>query len=416
MRIDELKQITHADVYKKGVFAGVLSRTARGCKFEYDKDFLAQNTEGISYQMPIAQESYVISGVNLPPFFAGLLPEGLRLTTLIEKIKTSTDDLMSLLLVTGADCIGDVSVLPSGERSKAKPKTAPTEMDTEDLECMDFYDLFKNSLGIDGKNNLMHEPAIPGVQEKISIRRMSLPIKFTKRTHKSFILKLNPPSKPLMIENEAFFLNMAKACGLDVNKASVIRDKNKNAGLLVERFDRIYDPKTKKNLQIHQEDACQFLNKYPADKYRIPYADIARGIEKYSSASILELASLLKLIAFSYIIGNGDLHAKNISLRTHPTTERVELTPAYDILSTLPYGDRKMALKLDSKDDSLNRKLFIAFGLRFGIREAATVAIINELCSKAKPWISKVPEIGFPARQTADIQRTMKLRINELSG
>ncbi len=412
MRIDELKQITHADVYKKNILAGVLSRTSRGCKFEYNENFLALNSEGISYHMPIAQETYETSGVNLPPFFAGLLPEGLRLNALIEKIKTSADDLLSLLLAIGANCIGDVNVCPSGEN----PTLESREIEGEDLESIDFYELFKNSLGIDEKNDLLHEPAIPGVQEKISLRRISLPIKFTRRKQKSFILKLNPPSKPLMIENEAFFLNMARACGLDVNDAAVIRDKNNNAGLLVERFDRIYDLKTKTILQVHQEDACQFLDKYPADKYRIPYADIARGIEKHSSASVLEIANLLKLIAFSYLIGNGDLHAKNISLRTNIATDRVELTPAYDILTTLPYGDRKMALRFDAKDDSLNRQMFITFGQRFGIREAAIVGILDELCSSAKIWISRVPEIGFADKQTADIQRTMELRINELVG
>jgi hypothetical protein len=60
--------------------------------------------------------------------------------------------------------------------------------------------------------------------------------------------------------------------------------------------------------------------------------------------------------------------------------------------------------------------MFIAFGLRFGIREAAIVAIIDDLCAKAKTWISKVPEIGFSEKQTADIQHTMELRISDLAG
>ena len=45
------------------------------------------------------------------PFFAGLLPEGVRLRALVRRVKTSEDDLLSLLVAAGADCIGDVAVV-----------------------------------------------------------------------------------------------------------------------------------------------------------------------------------------------------------------------------------------------------------------------------------------------------------------
>jgi serine/threonine-protein kinase HipA len=49
-----------------------------------------------------------MNGDNLPPFFAGLLPEGRRFSALVKKLKTSEDDLFSLLAMVGTDCIGDI--------------------------------------------------------------------------------------------------------------------------------------------------------------------------------------------------------------------------------------------------------------------------------------------------------------------
>jgi len=413
MRADELKSISTADVYKAEQLAGTITRTKLGCKFEYNSNYLQEvSTTGIAFNMRKSSSPYSIDGVNLPPFFAGLLPEGLRLTALVKQIKTSTDDLLSLLMAVGADCIGDVIAVPTGERNSS----SLTWVEGEQLEKVDFYELFRKSIGLSNSNDeLRHEPAVPGVQEKISVRRISLPVHGSKKG-KAYILKLNPPEKPLLVENEYFFLSAAKACRIETNAASLIKDKNGNSGLLVERFDRIVQSKASDSpvLKVHQEDACQFLERYPADKYRISCLEIAAGIQKFAGAPVVENSKFMQLLAFSYITGNGDLHGKNISLRVNVVTDRIELTPAYDLLCTLPYGDRKMALKFEGKDESLNRKMFVTFGERFGIRAPATTAMLDELCKGMEPWIEQVKDIGFDQRRTADIQRVMRDRIQEL--
>lgn len=73
-------------------------------------------------------------------------------------------------------------------------------------------------------------------------------------------------------------------------------------------------------------------------------ADVYRGALDVCTAPIVARARLLRLVAFSYAIGNGDLHGKNVSV--YGSDGQVELTPAYDALSTLPYGDTHMALEL----------------------------------------------------------------------
>jgi serine/threonine-protein kinase HipA len=84
---------------------------------------------------------------------------------------------------------------------------------------------------------------------------------------------------------------------------------------------------------LHQEDACQFLNRYPADKYRLSLREVADGLMELTTAPQIEILNLLRQYVFSYLIGNGDMHAKNISLQTLEDGT-ITLTPLYDLICT----------------------------------------------------------------------------------
>jgi hypothetical protein len=57
------------------------------------------------------------------------------------------------------------------------------------------------------------------------------------------------------------------------------------------------------------------------------------------------------------------------------------------LLTTLPYGDTQMALKLDARDDNLRRGDFVRFGERFGVRPGATEAILDSLVELGTPYL-----------------------------
>lgn len=81
----------------------------------------------------------------VPPFFAGLLPEGRRLTALRGAVKTSADDELSLLLAVGGSTIGDVTVLPEGVDA-----TEPTPLVSG--EDFSFADVLAESGMVDGSD------------------------------------------------------------------------------------------------------------------------------------------------------------------------------------------------------------------------------------------------------------------------
>jgi serine/threonine-protein kinase HipA len=398
-----------ADVYRSGVKVGRIVRTSKGSRFEYEEAFFQSHSRGpggIAVHLPYSQQLVETSGVNLHTFFAGLLPEGLRLKALVTRTKTSEDDLLTLLVAAGADCVGDVSVAPEG---RPPAETSPS-VDVTQIEGSVFAELLRRSLGYDLDRA---EPSVPGVQEKISAVKASFPIRGS-RGPRAYLLKLNPSDKPSLIQNEEFFMKMGRACGLEVANARIVRDKTGAAGLLVERFDRVSGGSGTGLAGLHQEDACQLLDRYPADKYRVTSAEIA-GALSVCSAPVVEVARFIRLSAFSYLIGNGDLHAKNVSVLWAAAGEQAALSPAYDLLSTLPYGDNHMAIKLDGRDDNLRRRTFVEFAQRFGVRELACTAILDEIVETSPTWIDRVEEIGLPVKKVQHLREVMKKRRQDLS-
>jgi serine/threonine-protein kinase HipA len=59
------------------------------------------------------------------------------------------------------------------------------------------------------------------------------------------------------------------------------------------------------------------------------------------------LEALLRAVVLNVLIGNEDAHAKNFSLLHHPSGA-LGLAPLYDLMSTLYYGDERLAMYIDS--------------------------------------------------------------------
>ncbi len=77
---------------------------------------------------------------------------------------------------------------------------------------------------------------------------------------------------------------------------------------------------------------------------------------------MIALVELLKVVVFSWLIGNGDLHGKNMSI--YNPNGLWQPTPAYDLLCTQPYAgwNDPMALNLYGRANRLTRTNFIDAG------------------------------------------------------
>jgi len=401
------RSIAQLDVYKGKDLVAELRRTQHGASFSYLPAYCAQHTgsapAAVAFSLPLRTRPYEIVGSNLHPFFAGLLPEGLRFRALVRALKTSEDDLFSLLTTSGADTVGDISVAAAGET----PKEYAPLADLPELGKVPFEQLLEESLRYAGGHA---DTTLAGMQPKLSAAMISFPLR-ARRKHRAYILKLTPKEYPKLAENEHFFMAAAKTCGFEVPRTALLHDVTGRSALLVERFDREAQADGSL-LHLHQEDACQLLDRYPADKYRLSLAEIASGLS-VCTAPIPECLKLLRMQALAYLVANGDLHAKNISV--YVRAGHTQLTPVYDFVSTLPYGDRSMALAMEGRDKNLKAAHFIAFGARLGVRPAAIEQMLRGLAKKVGRCIPQLEQIGLEPKKRQQLERVIGERLSELT-
>ena len=96
-----------AKVYVKGIEVGTLTELKQG------KEFVFEYLDGydgleVSRTMPTKEKVYKFD--RFPPFFDGLLPEGIQLEGLLKIKKIDKHDYFSQLIAVGEDMVGVVTV------------------------------------------------------------------------------------------------------------------------------------------------------------------------------------------------------------------------------------------------------------------------------------------------------------------
>lgn len=96
-----------AKVFVNGILAGEIQEIERGKKYRF---IYLENYKGpsVSLEMPLTQLTYEYD--RFPPFFEGLLPEGMMLDGLLRQTKLDRNDLLGQLIAVGGDLVGNVTV------------------------------------------------------------------------------------------------------------------------------------------------------------------------------------------------------------------------------------------------------------------------------------------------------------------
>jgi serine/threonine-protein kinase HipA len=96
-----------AKVFVKGIEAGILSEITQGAEYIFEYHKVYDGLE-VSRTMLPSQRKYTFT--TFPPFFEGLLPEGIQLEGLLKLKKIDRNDLFSQLISVGDDVVGAVTV------------------------------------------------------------------------------------------------------------------------------------------------------------------------------------------------------------------------------------------------------------------------------------------------------------------
>ena len=323
-------------IHLKGRAVGIMHRLVGDqYLFAFEQEYMDDRnrpTLSLSFktQAGTLMHSTRIVNLRLPPFFSNLLPEGHLRTYLAKRAHVKQEREFFLLAVLGADLPGAVTA---------------TVLDADknfDLE------LSQDEANLQSSSILRF--SLAGVQLKFSaIEEASGGL--TIPAHGmggSWIIKLPSTRFDHVPENEYVMLALAESIGIRVPRHRLIdlkeiRDLPKDVSsiqgraLMIERFDRSPEG------AIHMEDFAQVFGLFPDKKYDYKsYANIARVL--WAETTEADLYEFVRRLTFAVSIGNADLHLKNCSL-LYPDGKTPRLSPAYDLVSTLPYlPNDRMAL------------------------------------------------------------------------
>lgn len=391
--LERLRSVQSADIYKSGRLAAQLTKGGDGTiEFRYLPEYSTGGSRPVATTLPITGEALRTFGGSLPAYFAGLLPEGHRLSVLQRAVKTSINDELTLLLAVGTDVPGDVQVAPHGEPlvevAPLVDGKSPAELDFAAL--VDQFD----------------PHALPGVQEKASASMISTPLA---AGFGRFILKLSQARFPYLIENEATHLEAARALKIPVAAAQLVDDRTGASGLLVQRFDRVAHDGEWNRLAF--EDATQVMGAPPAEKYAVDTVDVVRALAAVTHAPRVAVRNLYLQFLFAWLTGNGDLHGKNLGV-LQDASGRWSIAPVYDIPCTLIYDDDSMALPIAGHTRKLKARDWVAFAAEIGLPErgAASARAIALRAAEAVDY-DRLPFTGSPRKR---VERELRFRRNEL--
>lgn len=390
-----------ANVYKKGMLAATFERTPEGVKFEYLPSYAHSQGVAIASTLPTNCGALTFSNGATPAFFAGLLPEGRRLDAMARRIKSSKDSELDLLIDIGQDLIGDVQVLAPGSDVNQPRPTLELNLKDEEL---DFDHIREQQFGAKASG-------IPGVQDKVSSKMLNVP---ARRANVEYILKFNPTDVPFAVENEHYFLGLAKRCGLEVATNRLLKDSQGQHALLIERFDRITGSDQVFRLAV--EDGCQALNRYPADKYNIDLVDMAQRLIGLCPARRAAGYEIFKQIIFSWLIGNGDAHAKNFSVLESQDGEFM-ISPTYDLLCTYYYQDRSTALAISGNSEQWTRVLMLEVAGSLSVPAKAAEKAMDKMLANLASLPEQITAGVLPFRRDQNFEAAgfLKRRAKKLT-
>jgi serine/threonine-protein kinase HipA len=350
----------------------------------------------LSLSLPVDDRRFPQAVVR--PFLDGLLPEGEGRRVIARDEGVSPDDTYGLIRALGRDCAGAVVIQPAEESAPPPARTTTAEPLSDD----EIADLVRNlrsaPLGAGGRVRI----SLAGVQEKLLLARMSdgrwgRPVDGTPSTH---ILKPEIAAYPNTVENEAFSMRLAKHLGLEVAEVETTEIVGRKL-LVVRRYDRrVGDDGAVE--RIHQEDFCQATGTPPDQKYQEDggpsLRQIARIVE--SVATPADLERLLQAVTVNVLLGNGDAHAKNLSL-LHQSSGTLRLAPLYDLMCTLAYDDDQLAMYVDDvrRTNRVTAERIVNEATAWGMSRSRVTEIVGELLARgpdaveaARDETANVPE------------------------
>ena len=209
--------------------------------------------------------------------------------------------------------------------------------------------------------------SIQGIQPKLSARlsiRMSSFEIVDRYGH--YILKPQHADYPQLPENEGLTMHLAMLAGFDVPLNGMVYSSDGSLTYFIRRFDRVG-----KTGKVATEDFAQLGGRDRSTKYGSSMEKLVEILSRHCTFPAVETVKLFRRSLFSFLVGNEDMHLKNMSLIR--LDGKIELSPMYDYLNSAiamrgvgrPREEiEELALPLRGKKRNLTRRDWIDYYAR----------------------------------------------------
>lgn len=231
--------------------------------------------------------------------------------------------------------------------------------------------------------------ALTGVQPKISLnlneeqgnKRLTLVGLWG-----DYILKPQSTEYAFMPEVEDLTMHLAKLFKIETANHALIRTSTGDLAYITKRFDRV------KGKKIHVEDLCQLSELLTEQKYKSSYERVGKIIKQFATNSGFDVIKYYRLVLFSFLTGNIDMHLKNFSLMH--TDQGILFSPAYDLINInliFPSDKEDLALFLGGRKRKIKRSDFDQLAMSLGISDVVRDNIYKDFSKqriKIPNWIN----------------------------
>jgi len=343
-------------------------------------------------------------GTTPPPalvgaYLDGLLPEGNARINAALTAGIAPDDIYALIRAYGRDTPGAAIFVPAGSPDPTRVGRYVPLTSAEVADRLRRADAHQPAT----PSGTGESSTLPGMVPKITLHRAGDQWFACKDGAPStWILKrADPAESPLadMVDTEVACLALARTMGLTSITAEVV-DFGDVRAIAVSRYDR---DNTLEHGRIHQEDLAQALGLNTQDPNR-KFQWGSRTPSLVEAAGVLRLDGgnpddLLRLVTFSVLVGNTDLHAKNVSFLRH-ADGRVALSPAYDIAMHLHHqrDNRRFAMDLDGRYlmDELTISHVVLEGQRWGLPERRAARVVTHTAESLRAALGRIDRGQHP--------------------
>ena len=173
----------------------------------------------------------------------------------------------------------------------------------------------------------------------------------------TYIIKPQSPLYEELPENEDLSMRLARCLDIEVPFHGLLYCADKSFSYFIKRFDRIG-----KGKKLALEDFAQLSHLKRDSKYDFSMEKIINVIDRYCTFPVIEKKKLFALTIFNFLIGNEDMHLKNLSLIANDN--KIMLSPCYDLINTtlaLQKAKEEIALSLNGKKRNLNYKDLVQY-------------------------------------------------------